>query len=212
MPNPKNPSDRVKASKLRGKLARGKIDDVDRLWLDEYDQSTARAEKERQQSAQSAARSRSKEQRRVRIEVDEAAEHQAEAVGPAAAALAAREEGRRIDALALGSTAALREACDVYKDICLTLKENFEILSDAVVQSMTSQRAHYLAAGELQLALQQAEQNSSSGDPAQEMLVMMLAKHFGLTPEEAAPVRAAAAAAAQRAGKRRPPQNGAATK
>lgn len=194
----------MKASKLRRLLARGKeVADADRLWFDEYEASTARAERAR---VTSAARTQSKEQRRVRIEVDEAKESQAEAIGPHAAMLVEREAGRRIDALAIGAVSALKEACDVYKDVCLTLKENFEILSDSVVESMQSQRAHYLAAGELQLQLQQAQTN---GNPAEEMLMMVFAKHFGLGPEEMQGVRAAAAAA-QAQQQQQPKPNGAA--
>lgn len=207
MPDPKNPGDRVKASKFRTALARGqKLDPVDRLWFDEYEQQTARETKAR---ASGEDYGRSKSARRVRLEVDEAAEAEGTGSAAAAAALAAREEGRRIDSLALGSQNTMREACEIYKDICLTLKENFEILSDAVVQSMTSQRAHYLAAGEMELALRQAQTGDQGSDPAQEMIMLLLAKQLGLAPEEMTPVRAAAAAAAAKGKGKRPPPNGA---
>jgi hypothetical protein len=203
MPDPKNAGHRVKASKLRRALARGqKVDDVDRLWLDEYTQQTKRAERER---ASSFGRSKSKQARRLRVELDEAAESEAEGTGAAAAAaaLAVREEGRRIDNLSIGATSTLREACDVYKDICLTLKENFEILSTAVVESMMSQRQHYLAAGMLENQLMNAQNEQ---DPAKELLTMLLAKHLGI------PVEGLKAAVGKPPRGPRPPANGAAAK
>jgi gluconate kinase len=204
MPDPKNGSHRVKASKLRHALARGqKVDDVDRLWLDEYTQQTKRAERER---ATSFGRSKSKQARRLRVELDEAAESEAEGTGAAAAAaaLAVREEGRRLDNLSIGATSTLREACDVYRDICLTLKDNFEILSNAVVESMMSQRQHYLAAGVLENQLMNAQ--NEQGDPAKDLLTMLLAKHLGI------PIEGLKAVANLPPPRPRPPANGAAAK
>lgn len=200
--DPKNPGQRTKAHRLRKAIANGQqLDPVDRLWLDEYNQAD-----QRRQHANGAPRppdvGASRKSRTISVDIDE----QAESVGTGDAATAGalgalreREEGRRLDALTMHSTDAIKEACNVYRDITLMLAENFEKLMGAVVQSMTDARTHYLARAETEAALI-AAQNAERGNPADEMVMLILAKQLGIDPAILKGGIAAAQAAQQQQG------------
>jgi hypothetical protein len=86
------------------------------------------------------------------------------------------------------------------------LKDNFEFLMSAVVESMQTARTHYLARAETEAAMIEA-QNAQHGNPADELLMLLAAKHFGLPLDQ---LRGVAAAAQQQQQpkpkpKRRPP-------
>ncbi len=205
MPDPKNAGDRAKAYRLRKSLQRReKVADIDQLWLAEYEEKDPKA----RASEGSKHHGRSRSGRQIKFELQEAAE--SEGTGNAAAiaagaALAAKEEGRRLDSLTINSVDALKEACAVYKDICLTLKERMEILEGTHIEMLQSVRGYYIhamqAEGEL---IRRDSERENETDPATAMVVDMLAKKFGIDPM-------AAQLAAARA-KKRPPLNGAAAK
>jgi hypothetical protein len=209
MPDPGNQGDRAKAYRLRKAIDGGKnVPDVDRLWLAEYDENGARRQRTKPGAAAAAAAAaaskhhgRSRSGREIKFELKEAAE--AEGTGNAAAtaaglALHAKEEGRRLDSLTINAVDALKEACAVYKDICLTLRERTEILESTHIEMLQSVRGYYIHAMQAEGALMNKE---TEGDPSTAMLIALVAKHLGID------VPAGAAAAAARRGKR-PPANG----
>ena len=181
--DPKNPGQRTKAHRLRKAIAHGQtLNPIDALWLSDYEQQDAK--RKQKNGAPPSDVGASRKSRTIDLTIDE----QAESVGTGSAAEAAaigalreREEGRRLDALTMHSTEAIKEACAVYKDITLMLAENFEKLMGAVVQSMTDSRTHYLAAAQMEAALIQAQQQQS-GNPADEMIMLVLAKQLGIDP------------------------------
>lgn len=182
--DPKNPGQRTKAHRLRKAIAHGQIlDPVDRLWLDEYNQADARRQHANgKPGAPDVGASR--KSRTIDLTIDEHAESVGTGEAATAGALGAlreREEGRRLDALTMHSTDAIKEACAVYRDITLMLAENFEKLMSAVVQSMTDSRTHYLAAAQMEAQLIQAQQQGA-GNPADEMMMLVLAKQLGIDP------------------------------
>lgn len=202
--DPKNPGNRTKAHKLRRALAAGQtLQPIDALWLDEYEASQKKSNGEPKHYG------RSRSGRKIDLHVEEA--HEAEGEGSpgaaAAGALAAREEGRRLDSLTIHSTDALKEACGIYRDMCLMLKDQVELMMGAVTESMITARTHYLARAETEAAMIEA-QNAQHGNPADELLMMLAAKHLGLPIDQ---LRGVAAAAQQQQRqqqpkpKRRPP-------
>ena len=211
-PDPRNPGDRAKAFRLRKARDANTIGTVDRLWLDDYESvqqgNGPRAKGSQAPPPRSKNFGRSRSARKMKFEVEEAAE--AEGTGNAARdavahALQSREEGRRVDNLSMGAVDALREACAVYKDICLTLKERAEVLEATHIEMLHTVRTHYLHATQIEAALQRAQQEAP-GDPAIDMISLLVAKHLGVPLDQ---LRGPAAAAAAAAEKKRPPPPGA---
>lgn len=201
MPSPKNPGDRTKAHRLRAAIKHGQtLQPVDQLWLAEYEGLDA----ERQQQLSSGGATKdvgaSRSARTIKLDIDEKAESigtGAAAVAAASAALAVKEEGRRLDSLTMHSVDALKEAVAVYRDICLTLANRTEILEATHIEMLGSVRSYYLHAMQAEGALMHKEQD---GDPSTAMLIALVAKHLGIdVPAGALP-----------AGKKRTPPNGAA--
>src|SRR5258708_1884711 len=129
MPDPSNAGDRAKAYRLRKLAKRSKLMPVDALWLAEYQENQKKTDEKRGGPDFGASRARSG--RRIKLDVEEHAESESIGTGAAAAAaaaLAAKEEGRRLDSLTIESVNALKEACAVYRDVCLSLKERTEVL------------------------------------------------------------------------------------
>lgn len=179
-PDPSNPSHRTRAFALRKAKRNGQaLHETDALWLSDYE------EKQKRKPGGATERGRSKAARRVRFELDEAAE--AEGEGPTAAAvaagaaLAAREEGRRLDSLTMNSVDALKEACAVYKDICLTLRDRTELLEETHIEMLLSVRAHFIAATEAESALVQKD---AEAKPEDQLLTMLMAKYLGVSPQQ----------------------------
>lgn len=181
MADPANPGDRTKANRLRKLEKAGTIGDIDRLWLDDYNEKKAR-----NQVAYGASRSG----RRVKFEMDESAESVGTGTAAstaAAAALATREEGRRLDFLTSESVSALKEAVAVYKDVCLSLKDRLEIIENAHVSMMEATRTSYLRSAELEAELARAVRSGDDGsDPSEGLLTEILKNHFGLAGRGAA--------------------------
>lgn len=152
------------------------LDPVDRLWLAEYDEQSERRRKTRERSVGA-----SQSGRKVKFEMEE----HAEAVGTgtaasaaASAALMAREEGRRLDSLTVESVDALKEACGVYRDICLSLKERMEVLENTHIAMLDSVRSHYLSRVETEAELTALE-GAKSDDVATNLVIQLLGKRFG---------------------------------
>lgn len=180
MPDPANPGDRTKANRLRKAEKAGTIGDIDRLWLADYNEKKA---KNRTAEAFGASRS----ERTIKVDVHEKAEAIGTGSAAAAAALAAREEGRRLDFLTSESVSALKEACAVYKDVCLSLKERLEIIETAHVSMMEATRTSYLRSAELEAELATAVRSrEGDADPSDGLLTEILKNHFGLTGRGAA--------------------------
>lgn len=164
-----------------------KLEDVDRLWLAEYDEKL-KAEQERAKQATTAEPKdygRSRSARKINLQIDEAqeAEGTGKAAELAAAALQAKEEGRRLDSLTVTSIDVLKAAVQVYKDVCLTIKEQWEVQSEAHVAILQSGRQHYLERVELEgamMRLQQEIDQRDDDDPAKAILEMLIAKHMGI--------------------------------
>jgi hypothetical protein len=179
MPNPRSQGDRAKAYRLRKADAKGQLGPVDKLWLAEFNEEKEKHERQRRQRGTvNVGASRSK--RRVRVELDEEAEAAGTgnaAAAAAGAALAAKEEGRRLDFLTTESVAALKEACKVYRSICLSLRERTEILEETHVQLLMSVREHAIkrSEAETQLLTQATE------DPANSLLMMLASRVLGVS-------------------------------
>lgn len=210
MPDPKNAGDRAKAYRLRKALQRREnVADIDRLWLAEYEEKDPKRLASEGGGGASKHHGRSRSGRQIKFELQEAAE--SEGTGNAAAiaagaALQAKEEGRRLDFLTINSVDALKEACAVYKDICLSLRQRMEILEATHIEMLQTVRGYYIHAMEAEGALIARDNEAASEvDPSTAMVVDMLAKHFNLDPKAA---QLAAARAAKSA--KRPPLNGAA--
>jgi len=215
MPNPSNPGDRTKASRFRRQLEAGKdLADVDKLWFAEY-------EEKRQQQPRPPDYGRSRSGRKVNatFQMEEAAE--AEGTGTAAgaaaaAALVAREEGRRLDSLTEHAVYALKEACAVYKDICLTLRERTEILEHTHIEMLQTVRAHFIEATRMEGALMQRDAEQK---PEDQLLTALISNYLGVPLDRVKPQpRPAPNGAPPRPPQRRPgrepppPADGAAAK
>jgi len=197
-PDPKNPSHRTKAHALRKAVKAGQtLHESEALWLAAYEDA-------QQKGDGSKHYGRSRSGRKVDLHIEEAAEAEGEgspmaaALGATAQALATREEGRRLDSLTEKSVAALREACGVYKDICLSLRDQLALYQQSQVAMFEAWRNNFLSRVETEGQLMQAEER---GDPAKDLLLMMIAKKLGI-PLVDAPT-------GQRPQPRRQPPNGA---
>lgn len=174
--DPRNPGNRTKASKLRRALEAGQtLQPIDKLWFDEYEAS------QKKSNGQPKNYGKSRSARKIDLHVEEAAEAEGhgDAATPAALALQAREEGRRLDSLTTNSTIALKEACDVYKDMCLMLKDQVELMMTAVTESMIMARTEYLARAQVEAQLIGRE-NAERGNPADEMMMAIVANKLGI--------------------------------
>jgi len=202
MPDPTRAGDRTKASRFRRQLERGEqLADVDQLWMAEYEE---KAQRTRTNKPADYGRSRSGRKVNATFQMEEAAE--AEGTGTAAgaaaaAALVAREEGRRLDSLTEHSVYALKEACAVYKDICLMLRERTEVLEHTHIEMLQSVRSHFIEATKLEGALTQRDAEQK---PEDQLLAMLMARYLGMPAETVA--AAAAAAGKSNGAPPRPPQ------
>jgi hypothetical protein len=182
-PDPGNPSHRTRAHQLR-KASRGgqTLHESDQLWLADYEEKQQR--KRVAAVAAPVETGRSKSARRIDLQIEEAAE--AEGTGPTAAAvaagaaLAAREEGRRIDSLSMHAVDALKEAVLVYRDICLTMRRRMENLEHAHVEMLETIRVRHIEATQLEANLVQRD---AEARPEDQMLTMLIAKFLNVPPE-----------------------------
>lgn len=176
----RNPGNRTKAFRLHKAVRGGQVlPPEDALWLASYD-DTARANTEAQRKKAGKNFGASRSGRRIKLDVEEHAEAigvGGEAAAAAAQALAAREEGRRIDSLSVAAVDALKEACSVYKDICLSLRDQVEVLQGTHIEMLQAVRSHFIARTEAEIELQKT---LTGGDGAEGMLVALLAQHFGI--------------------------------
>lgn len=219
-PDPKNPSHRTKAFKLRRAARNGQqLAAVDALWLSDYEEKQQRAKKA---AAAPTERGRSKSARRLRVELDEAAE--AEGEGPTAAAaavgaaLAVKEEGKRLDALLLNSVESMKASAEINRETALMIREDYgamfrilsrraEVLEQTHIEMLQSVRQHFLHATQIEGALMQRD---SEGKPEDQLLLMLLAKQLGVDPQQLRAATAAATAATGGGGGKRgkQPPNG----
>jgi len=177
MPNPMNAGDRAKASRMRKAKV---LAPVDRLWLAEYDENSEKRRKERQTRARSFGASASG--RRIKLDVEEHAESVGTGTAAAAAAgaaLEAKEEGRRLDALTVNALEIMKEAVLTYRQICFSMLKRSEVLEHAHVEMRKAESDQYLNNIELQGALQ-ALQSEKSDDVATDLLAQLLMKRFGV--------------------------------
>jgi len=190
--DPKNPGDRTRAHRLRRQLRDGKkLETTDALWLGEYE------EKQRDPGpSKNFGASQSKSHRRISLDLDEGSESQAVGTGNAAAsavqlaanALATKEEGKRLDSLLMGAMDAMRASADINRQTALMLREDYgaifqllsertEVLERTHIAMLQSVNKHYLDATAMEGQLMQQQQE---GDPAKDLLTMLLAKHLGV--------------------------------
>lgn len=151
---------------------------VDALWLAEYeDGKTSAKGKPRQQSFGASAAGK-----KVKLEIEEHAASVGTgnaAVEAAAAALAAKEEGRRLDSLTVNAVGALRAAVETYREICTSMKEQMQVLQGTHIAMLESVRDHFLARTDAEAALVEREKDQA-GEPIQAMALAMVAKHLGI--------------------------------
>lgn len=179
MANPRSQGDRAKAYRLRKADKKGELGPVDKLWLAEFDEEKEKYDRQRRQHGTISVGA-SKSKRRLRVELDE--DQEAAGTGNAAAtaaagALLAKEEGRRLDFLTTESVAALKEACKVYRSICLSLRERTEILEETHVQLLMSVREHAIKRSEAETQLL----TQATDDPANSLLMMLASRVLGVS-------------------------------
>lgn len=149
---------------------------VDALWLAEYDEEAEKAKRARRPLEVGKDTGASRSGRRVQLDIQEEAESvgtgSAAAVA-AAAALTAKEEGRRLDSLTINAVDALKEAVDVYRQICLSLRERTEVLEATHIEMLQAIRGEYLARTNAEVALAAAAEQGEGG-VAEGMLMKLL--------------------------------------
>jgi len=184
---------------------------VDQLWLAEYE------EKKKAREGASKNYGRSASQRTVKFEMQEAAAAEGEgnaAVAAASAALVAKEEGRRLDYLATTGHESMKQACEEWRSMCKELRVRQRNFDEVHIQLLTAWRDHFIARTHAETALVQQQE---SGDPANQMLLMVIAKHLGIDlgglppqqPQQRPPRPPPFGPQQQRPPQRRPPPNGA---
>ena len=179
-----NAGNAAKAYRLRKREKAGEaLDPIDKLWLVNYDDATADREKKRRQHSTAKDIGASRSKRTIHVDVDE--EHEAAGTGSAAtaaasAALEAREEGRRLDYLSVGAVEALREACSVYKDICISLRERTEVLEATHIAMLESGLEQRAARNEAEIALMTLQQQPGHEDPATALMLQVIARKMGI--------------------------------
>jgi hypothetical protein len=189
MASKSNAGDAAKAYRLRRREKAGEaLDPIDKLWLVNYTEKVeARDAKRGQRRPLSAGRDigASRATRKITLDIDEEQESAGTGGAAAAAAVAAlesREEGRRLDYLTVGAIDALREACSVYRDICVSLRERTETLEATHIAMLDGVREHYAARTEAEMALAQREALETNENPATAIMVQMIAQKLGLSP------------------------------
>jgi hypothetical protein len=181
-----NAGNAAKAYRLRKRVKAGEdLEPIDKLWLVDYDDSVADREKKRTKRRESSTKDfgASRSKRTIRLDLDE--EQEAAGSGSAAtagalAALEAREEGRRLDYLSVGAVEALREACSVYRDICISLRERTEVLEGTHIALLESGMEQRAARNEAEIALMTLQQQPAHEDPATALMVQMIARKMGV--------------------------------
>ena len=170
-------SARTKASRIRKALAKGEANEIDQLWLAHYDEQT-------NGSGNYGASASKKQTHKTETVIEEAAAvgTGSAAVAAAGLALAAKEEGRRLDSLTVSSIAALKEAVGVYKEITLSLRDQLVEYRKAHTGMMETMTAHYLARVEAEAELMQKEKADDDDDDggAKAMMLSVIAKKLGL--------------------------------
>jgi len=190
-PTPSNAGDRTKAHRLR---RRKDLGPVDKLWLAQYDDAVEDKKKKRKHKFDVGA---SRSQRRVRVEVDEEQEAAGtgEAAKFAAAALEAKEEGRRLDALTVNALDVLKEAVATYRDVCLSMKDRLEILEATHIAMLDSVRESHIDKTNAEIELMKlASAEGGPGSVADQMFMQLVASRLGIslpngTPRPAPPRR-----------------------
>lgn len=185
---------RTKAYRLRLQAQKGELTPVDRLWLADYEEKIQRARNERRNAINHAAqeeRGASRSKRTVHLDIDE--EKEAAGTGPTAAAIAAgaaleaKEEGRRLDALTINSMEMMSRAVDTYERITGTLERHWGIVVTALTQSMKKTRDQHSELAEsdaeiLTLKAQLAaalEAKENGGSSPEDLLLAVLKAHSG---------------------------------
>jgi hypothetical protein len=196
---PHNAGDAAKAYRLRKK--KDQLGPIDRLWLADYDEK-----QEKEKASRSKNRGRSASARTVKYEMEEAAASEGEgnAAAVAAGALVAREEGRRLDALTINALDGYKQLVADQRAFIMEIRRNERVAQHRVAQyeathvaMLEGVREHFAARTEAEMALVQQQ---DEGDPAKDMLLMLIAKKMGIPVDYIPPPGSF---------KRRPPPNGA---
>ena len=181
MGDPSNAGDRAKAYRLRKSK---QLTEIDRLWLADYEE---RAERRKQQGSKNFGASKAK--RTVKFEMDE----QQEAIGTgtaaaaaASAALVAKEEGRRLDALTINALDGYKQLVADQRAFMLEMRRNernaqarVALYESTHLGLLKAWEANFIARTETEAELARAEQQEH-GDPAKEMLLYMIARKMGI--------------------------------
>ena len=187
-PSKHNPGDAAKAYRLRAMVKRGQtLKPIDVLWLADYDHHhpNDHAAAGRASGAARGAHARSRKGRKIDLHVEEAEEHEASADSPAAlaaaAALQSKAEGERLDTLTVNALKILQEAVSTYRKLCASVTDMLATYQTAHLETLAAVRTHYLARTEAESAAMEAERSAlNAGDPAKEMMLIALMKHFGV--------------------------------
>jgi hypothetical protein len=204
---PHNAGDAAKAYRLRKK--KDQLGPIDRLWLADYDEK-----QEKEKAARSKNRGRSASARTVEFKMEEASASEGEgnAAAVAAGALVAREEGRRLDALTMNALDGYKQLVADQRAFIMEIRRNERVAQLRVanyeathVAMLNGVRDHFAARTEAEIALMHEQEQPTEGDPAKDLLLMMIAKKLGIPMQEYLP----APPGQHPFKRRRPPPNGA---
>jgi hypothetical protein len=192
VPDPKNPGDRTKAHRFRRALKAGQtLQPVDQLWFEEYEEKASAGRQQQAAITGAVDVGASRKTRTISLDIDEQAESVgtgSAAIAAASAALVAKEEGRRLDALLINAVDAMKMSADINRQTALMLREDYgalfellsrrtEILESTHIEMLQAVHGYYRHAMEAEGALVAKE---SEGDPSTAMLIQLLSQHLGV--------------------------------
>jgi hypothetical protein len=181
------------ARKASGLRAKGNaIGPVDKLWLSEYDEAIARRAKERADRRKrhgigipdGASIGASSKERTLKVDLVEKAEAAgigapAVAAIAAGAALEAKEEGRRLDALTLNSLEIMKEAVSVYRDVAITLRKHWAILASSLSDAMATNHDNRATIAELEAEnIRLQKELEGKGETPEQMMMAAAFQRF----------------------------------
>jgi hypothetical protein len=209
-----NQGEASKAYRLRKMVAAGaRLKPLDMAWLTNYDRE--KAERERQRAAavgRDVGASRSKKSRKLHVDLEEHAE--AESVGTgnaaieaAAAAVMVDAEGKRIDTLTINALKILERCIDGWERMGTVCRKVLREQQTANVELMRGFQQQFRGALSLESQLRRLTDERTDGDPMDDLMAMIAARHFGVDPEL---LPSMSKAAGRFGGKtKKPPKNGA---
>ena len=157
----KNPGNRTKAYRLRGKVKKGEdVTAEEAAWLADYEKAQA-------MGASASRKVTYSEEEHAAVGTGSAAEM-------AAAGVLAREEGRRFDYLLTAGIDALMKACEMYRQMAGQCLERTGQMEDVHMSMLGSVREHYIARVGAEADALRAAAEAEQADPTQALLAILM--------------------------------------